>query len=159
MIAAELAAHMKAEGTTLLARLEAIYREHGLYVSSQVNVTRKGAEGQKQIAALMDGLRAKPPSKVGALEVVAVSDYQAQARTAAGGATTKLALPKSNVLAFELAGGSRVIARPSGTEPKCKFYFDVCAPVGRGERMADADARAQASMRALSEAFVAIAGV
>src|SRR5207245_4085184 len=63
-------------------------------------------------------LRAAPPAEVGGVAVLAVGDYQAQQRTARGGAVTPIALPKSNVLAFELEGGSRIIARPSGTEPK-----------------------------------------
>jgi phosphomannomutase len=71
----------------------------------------------------------------------------------ADGNVTRLTLPKSNVLAFELTSGSRIIARPSGTEPKIKFYFDVRALVGQEEAMKDAEARANATMADLSELF------
>jgi phosphomannomutase len=70
---------------------------------------------------------------------------------------TPLSLPKSNVLTFELASGSRIIARPSGTEPKAKFYFDVREEVREGEPVAAATERAAASMRRLADAFVALA--
>jgi phosphomannomutase len=159
LLVAELAAHLRTEGKTLLQQLALLSRAHGLYVSSQVNVIRKGAEGQRQIAALMDALRASPPRKIGAHDVVAVSDYQAQTRTLSDGTRARLALPKSNVLTFDLAGGSRVIARPSGTEPKAKFYFDVCEPVGESESLADAERRANRVMKTLADEFVKIAGV
>jgi phosphomannomutase len=95
---------------------------------------------------------------VGEDEVVAVSDYEARTRTEARSrAVTPLALPKSNVLTFDLASGSRIIARPSGTEPKAKFYFDVREEVGEGEPVAAATERAAAAMRRLADAFVALA--
>jgi phosphomannomutase len=80
-------------------------------------------------------------------------------RTPRGGAPAQLPLPSSNVLTFELAGGSRIIARPSGTEPKIKFYFDVREPMKEGEPVADAKARADALMAELSKAFCVLAGI
>jgi phosphomannomutase len=154
----ELCAVLRTRGRGLLEELEAIHRTYGLFVSSQVNVTKKGAAGLEEIRAIMNGLRAAPPRKIGAHDVVAVSDYEAASRTTlASGEVSKLTLPKSNVLAFDLAGGSRIIARPSGTEPKVKFYFDVREPVAEGEALAAAETRATGMMKALSEAFVAIA--
>jgi phosphomannomutase len=105
----------------------------------------------------MARLRASPPSRVADEEVVAVRDYQAQVSVARGGQRTPLALPKSNVLTFELASGSRIIARPSGTEPKAKFYFDVREPIAEGESLAAGSARAEATMKRLADAFVAMA--
>ncbi|APR81007.1 Phosphomannomutase [Minicystis rosea] len=159
VILAELAAVRWAEKKTLLDELEALARKFGLFVSGQKSLTMPGADGLAQIGEIMKRLRAAPPKRVGDLEVLAVGDYQAQARTAKDGTVTKIALPKSNVLTFELEGGSRIIARPSGTEPKIKFYFDLCEPISAGEAVADAQARAEAKMAELSKAFVAAAGV
>ena len=100
----------------------------------------------------------RSPAKVGDDAVLAVSDYEARTRRlVATGATTSLTLPASNVLALELASGSRIIARPSGTEPKAKFYFDVRQEVRAGESVAEATARAVSEMRKLEAAFGAIA--
>ena len=159
LIFAEMVAAMKARGESVFGKLESLYREYGLFVSSQVNITRKGADGAAEIRALMSALRAKLPSRIGVHEVVSVSDFeQGTRRDMATGVVAPLTLPKSNVLVFDLAGGSRVIARPSGTEPKVKFYFDVREPMAAGEPLATAEARAGATMKAMANAFVAIAG-
>jgi len=157
VVFAELAAVLRAQGTTVLAHLEGLYRRYGLFVSSQVNLTRKGAEGIAELRAIMAKLRKSPPWQVGDHEVVTVRDYQAQVIIAKDGSTKPLTLPKSDVLAFELASGSRIIARPSGTEPKAKFYFDVREPIAEGESFADVNLRAAATMKKLADAFVAIA--
>jgi phosphomannomutase len=160
VLAAEIAAVLRAQGKrTLLDELETIHRRYGLFVSSQLNVTRKGAAGIADIRAIMERLRAAKPAKIGPFDVDAVSDYEAGTRTATGGAVTPLTLPKSNVLTFDLAGGSRVIARPSGTEPKLKIYFDVREAVRQGEPMADAEGRARAAMDAVATAVKGLAGV
>jgi phosphomannomutase len=154
---ADMASGLRARGLTLLDELDAIHRRFGLFVSTQVNLTRKGASGAGEIARLMDRLRAAKPSKVGALAVVAICDYEAQSRTLASGSIQALALPKSNVLSFELEGGSRIIARPSGTEPKVKFYFDVREPMVPTDSSQDASARAHGAMAALVRAFMILA--
>jgi phosphomannomutase len=164
VIAAEMCAVLRSRQKTLLDELEVIHRKYGLYVSSQVNITRKGASGQKEIRELMDRLRVAPPSRVGDLAVEAISDYEAQLRTILGtsekpGSTAPLELPRSNVLAFDLEGGSRIIARPSGTEPKVKFYFDVREVMSDAEPLASAETRAAHKTRALEAAFVKVAGV
>ena len=157
VVFAELTAVLRAQQTTVLAHLEGLYRQYGLFVSSQVNVTRKGAEGIAELRALMARLRKSPPWMVADQEVVSVRDYLGQVIVAKGGATTPLSLPKSDVLAFELASGSRIIARPSGTEPKAKFYFDVREPIAAGEELRAANARAESTMKTLADAFVALA--
>jgi phosphomannomutase len=140
--------------------LEAIARRWGVFTSAQVNVTRKGASGIAAIRAMMDRLRASPPRRIGQDDVLAVSDYDARTRTdLRTGATSALTLPRSNVLAYELASGSRVIARPSGTEPKAKFYFDVREEVdeaGDRDAVAAAGVRARARMERLVAAFTGI---
>jgi phosphomannomutase len=154
---AELTAVLRAQKTTVLAHLEGLYRRYGLFVSSQVNVTRKGAEGIKELRAMMAKLRKDPPWQVAGHQVVSVRDYLGAQIIAKDGSKTPLALPKSDVLAFELASGSRIIARPSGTEPKAKFYFDVREPIAQGEALNTALARAEATMKTLADAVVAAA--
>lgn len=156
LVAADLAAWCKARGTTLLGYLEEVQRAHGLFVAAQANFTLPGASGAAAIAAVMKAFRERPPARVGAHQVGAVNDYQAQARTA-GGAATALSLPRSNVLAYELAGGHRVTLRPSGTEPKIKFYFELREVLAAGEPMAAARARADRALQALQAAFLSLA--
>lgn len=158
VLAADLVSYLASRGTTALARLEAISREHGLYASAQKSHTRAGAAGLAAIAAFMRELRARPPARVGGHAVVATSDYLARERRTSDGACSLLALPPSDVVAFELASGGRVIARPSGTEPKLKIYFDHREIVGAGEPLADARARAAAALRAMAEDFPAPTG-
>lgn len=157
VIFAELTAVLKAKGTTVLAHLDGLYRRFGLFTSGQVNLTKKGATGIAELKAIMAKLRANPPWTVGDQAVASIRDYQRKVTTTADGATTPLDLPASDVLAFMLASGSRIIARPSGTEPKAKFYFDIREPIHGDEPLAAAEARAAATMTVLSEAFMKIA--
>jgi phosphomannomutase len=154
---AELAAVLRADGKTVLDQLEELYRTYGLFVSRQVSQWYRGIDGVEQIASIMQGLRQSPPTSVGAFEVIAIRDYKLQVRTELGGAVTPLELPSSNVLAFDLLGGSRIIARPSGTEPKIKFYFDHCEQVSPSESVVVAEQRANRRMGELAEAFVKLA--
>jgi phosphomannomutase len=154
LVVAEIAAVLRERGQTPLDALDAIARRWGLYTSTQVSVTRKGAAGVAAILSMMTALRTVPPASLGGDEVVAVADYEASVRWDRRlGTRTELTLPKSNVLTLELASGSRVIARPSGTEPKAKFYFDVREAVAPGEPVAAAKARAEAVMKRLADAF------
>jgi phosphomannomutase len=157
VVFAELVASLRARGTTVKGALEELYRTYGLFLSGQVNVTRKGAVGAVEIQKMMTRLRAGLPRRIGSLAVVAVSDYEAQTRRDAEGAAVPLSLPEANVLAFELEGGSRVIARPSGTEPKIKFYVDVCETIRPHEALAQAEARAETTMNRLKAEFVSLA--
>ncbi|MEJ7734682.1 MAG: phospho-sugar mutase [Polyangiaceae bacterium] len=145
-------------GESLLDELAGLARKYGVYLSGQRAITLPGSDGLAKMGAVMAKLREAPPDRVGGLQVVAVSDYQAQVRRE-GGKSSALALPKTNMLALDLEGGSRIIARPSGTEPKIKFYFDVREQVAEGEAAAAAMARAQATLAGLAEDFVRIAGV
>lgn len=156
-IFAELVAVLRTQGTSVHAHLESLYRRFGLFVSSQFNLTRKGAEGAVELRTIMNRLRQSPPWTIGDHQVVAVRDYLGQVRTTKTGEKTALVLPKSDVLTFELEGGSRVIARPSGTEPKAKFYFDVREAMKPDELLATAEARALGVMKKLNDAFVALA--
>jgi phosphomannomutase len=160
LLAAEVAAVLRARGRTIADALDDIARRWGAFASSQFNVTRQGAAGIATIRAMMERLRGSPPSRVADDDVVAVSDYEARARVdMRSGARTVLSLPKSNVLAFELASGSRIIARPSGTEPKAKVYFDVREAVRADERVQAATDRATAKIKALADAFQTLARI
>lgn len=152
VVMAELAAVLRANGKTLLDELESISRKYGLWVSQQVSLTKKGASGAQEIKAMMERLRTSPPARLGPLAVTAFVDVAAGTRTE-GDKVEKIALPKSDVLVFELEGQSRVIARPSGTEPKIKFYFDVRGDVTGDEPFAAAEARAKAKLDDVRDAF------
>ena len=153
VVLAELAALCKTQGKSLFDKLADIQREFGLFAASQKSITLPGSDGAAQIAAMMTRLRASPPSRIGDRKVLALRDVQAGTRTE-GGVTTKLTLPPSNVLVFELEGDARIVARPSGTEPKIKFYLELKEQVGAGESMATARTRAYAALAVLQAAFL-----
>ncbi len=155
---AELAAHAALEGEDVLDRLEALYRKVGLYLSRQDGFTAPGADGHARIRETMARLRREPPDAIGSRRVLARRDYLRGVRTPSEGKAEPLALPSSDVLAFELEGGSRVIARPSGTEPKIKYYFDLREQVAQDESLDAARSRAEARLDELAASFVELAG-
>jgi len=155
--AAAVFAELAASGD-VLRRLEDLFRRYGLYVSGQSGFTAEGASGQATIRETMERLRSAPPRSIGGRAVVAMRDYLAGRRTAADGKTTTLELPASDVLGFDLEGGSRVIARPSGTEPKIKYYFDVCEPVSPKESIDEARDRARRILDEMARDFATLAG-
>jgi phosphomannomutase len=139
---AELAAWNRARGRSVLDHLDDVYRRVGLFVTEQVSLTRPGSDGLAQIRDAMTRFRAAPPAALAGHPVETVVDLT----SGAGG------LPPSDVLVFKLAGGRRVIMRPSGTEPKLKNYYEVRIEVRPGEPLADARARGQAELAALRDA-------
>lgn len=151
---AEMAAYLRSQGRSVLDELEIMYRKYGLFLSRQVSRWHRGLDGAEKIQSIMAALRSAPPARVVDLDVLAVRDYQQQVRRDRDGTTSTLDLPRSNVLAFELAGGSRIVARPSGTEPKIKFYFDYRESVAQGESMQTAEARANVRLETLVTAFL-----
>jgi len=155
MMVAELAAVAKSRGRTLLGELGEIQRRFGIFAASQKSLTLPGAQGHAQIAAIMGAFRGRPPASIGAHAVAAVRDLQAGTRTPRGGAPEALSLPSSNVIVYELEGDARVILRPSGTEPKIKFYFEVKALIQDAEPIDAARARARTELDALQAAFLA----
>ncbi|MFO0684620.1 MAG: phospho-sugar mutase [Sandaracinus sp.] len=157
LVFADLAAWCRSRGTTVLGEMDAMARRYGLYLSRQVSVTMKGQDGAAQIAQIMSAVRAAPPSALAGKEVDAILDLEARARIR-GETREPLALPSSNALALELEGGHRVMLRPSGTEPKIKYYFDVVERVKEGESVEAARARGEKELSALVEAFVAMVG-
>lgn len=157
LVAAELAAVMRAEDKTLLDRLEDLARRYGLFVSGQKAITMPGADGLSAIGAIMSALRRERPSHVGSAKVTAFTDYKARIRVK-DGVESPIDSPPSNVVVLDLEGGSRIIARPSGTEPKIKFYFDLREEMREGEPVRAAEERANATMKALMDAFSALTG-
>jgi len=146
LIVAELAAWNRARGKTLLDHLDEVYRRIGLFLTEQVSLTRPGADGLASIRAAMARFRASPPQAIGGHPVIEIVDLDA-----GGGG-----LPRSDVLIFRLAGGRRVIMRPSGTEPKLKSYYEVRIEVGADEVMTSAQARGRAELSALRDAHQAM---
>ena len=122
----EMAAYEKDAGKSLFTKLVELYNEYGLFREHLISITKKGRDGQAQIAEMMDRFRNNPPSTLGGVPVVGLYDYEKrEAKDLANGQICDIDLPKSNVLQFVLEDGSKISARPSGTEPKIKFYFSV----------------------------------
>ena len=122
----EMAAYEKEKGRSLYEKMIDLYVEYGLYKEQLISITKKGMDGQQQIAAMMDGYRSNPPKLINGLKVVELLDYELQKGVnPQTGEEWAIDLPKSNVLQFILEDGSSISARPSGTEPKIKFYFSV----------------------------------
>ncbi len=144
MCLCEVAAWCKKQGITLWDQMINLYEKYGYYKETQYAITMKGIDGSRQIAALMDKLRSNPPKRFGELEVVRMRDYDLDKVTdMATGEVTPTGLPQSNVLYFDLTNDSWCCARPSGTEPKIKFYMGV-----KGNNLEDA----QKKVDALTEA-------
>ena len=122
----EMAAVEKEKGKSLFDKMIEMYLQYGFYLESLISITKKGINGSKEIAAMMEGYRTNPPSTINNSKVVELLDYELQiGKNLFTGETWTINLPKSNVLQFILADGSKISARPSGTEPKIKFYFSV----------------------------------
>jgi phosphoglucomutase len=131
---AEMTAWAKEQGMGVFDLLTEVYKEFGFYKESLISITRKGKAGAEEIQQMMKELRANPPKTIQGSPVTKLYDYQSSEVTdLASGVKEKLDFPKSNVLQFTTADGTKVSARPSGTEPKIKFYFSVKAPLESAE--------------------------
>ena len=127
-LSCEMAAYEKSKGRTLFDKLVDLCLQYGFYKESLVSVTKKGMNGAKEIADMMEGYRSNPPLNIDGGAVKELLDYELQVgKNLLTGASWTINLPKSNVLQFVLADGTKISARPSGTEPKIKFYFSVNA--------------------------------
>ncbi len=125
-ILCEMAAYEKSKGRTLFDKMIELYIQYGFYYENLISITKKGMNGQAEIAKMMEDYRQAPPTSIDGEAVVTLLDYELQVgKNLETGATWKINLPKSNVLQFITAKGSKISARPSGTEPKIKFYFSV----------------------------------
>ena len=148
LVVAELAAYYRSRGLTLADGIEEIYKEYGYYAEKTISVTLSGVDGAEQIKAIMAKFRNNAPKEWNATEITVVEDFKAQISTAADGTVTALTTPPSDVLKYTLADGSWIAVRPSGTEPKIKFYIAVV-----GESNEDSQAKI-ANIEAEINAFV-----
>ncbi len=137
---AEMAANAKAQGRTVLQQLEAIHREFGQYQERLISITKKGRSGAQEIADMMTALRNDPPKTLAGSPVIVAIDHSNSTQTdLRTGATSSTELPGSNVLQFITEAGDKVSARPSGTEPKIKFYFSVRTTTGESHAATKAE--------------------
>ena len=148
LVVAELAAYYRSRGLTLADGIEEIYKEYGYYAEKTISVTLSGVDGAEQIKAIMAKFRNNSPKEWNATAITVVEDFKAQTATAADGTVTNLITPPSDVLKYTLADGSWIAVRPSGTEPKIKFYIAVV-----GETNEDSQAKI-ANIEAEINAFV-----
>lgn len=148
LVVAELAAYYRSRGLTLADGIEEIYKEYGYYAEKTISVTLSGVDGAEQIKAIMAKFRNNAPKEWNATAITVVEDFKAQTATAADGTVTNLTTPPSDVLKYTLADGSWIAVRPSGTEPKIKFYIAVV-----GESNEDSQAKI-ANIEAEINAFV-----
>ena len=148
LVVAELAAYYRSRGLTLADGIEEIYKEYGYYAEKTISVTLSGVDGAEQIKAIMAKFRDNGPKEFNATTITVVEDFKAQTSTAADGTVTALTTPPSDVLKYTLADGSWIAVRPSGTEPKIKFYIAVV-----GESNEDSQAKI-ANIEAEINAFV-----
>jgi phosphomannomutase len=156
LVFADMAAFCRARGETVLDYLEGIHRRFGLYVSAQRSVTLPGSEGVAAIGRIMEAFRGRPPEAIGASRIVRRADLSTGVEIdCATGTRSKTDLPPSNVIVYELDGGSRILLRPSGTEPKIKYYFEAVTSIDPEEPISAASERGQARLDALIAGFLA----
>ena len=140
MALCEAAAYYKTKGMTLWDAMVDMYERFGYYKDDIQAITLKGIEGLAKIQEILETLRKEPPVKIGAYEVLKARDYQADTiKDLATGEVTGTGLPNSNVLYYDLTDDAWLCVRPSGTEPKVKFYYGV-----KGTSLEDADAKSEA---------------
>ena len=148
LVVAELAAYYRSRGLTLADGIEEIYKEYGYYAEKTISVTLSGVDGAEQIKAIMAKFRNNAPKEWNGTAISVIEDFKEQTSTAADGSVTALTTPPSDVLKYTLADGSWIAVRPSGTEPKIKFYIAVV-----GETNEDSQAKI-ANIEAEINAFV-----
>ncbi|MEI0488982.1 phospho-sugar mutase [Brachyspira pulli] len=137
LMLAEVLAYCKDNNMTLADYLESIYEKYGYFYEETISITKKGADGAKAIADLMTYYRNNLPKEISGVEVVSISDYEKkEVYDNTGKKINDITLPKSNVLQYILADKTKITIRPSGTEPKIKFYFEVCVKESKDKRLA-----------------------
>ncbi len=138
---AEIAAYAKSKGTTMWGMLKDLYLQHGVFQEELVSITLKGVDGVAQIQSMMSRLRNNPPQTLGGVALAELHDVKAgTCKNMISGEVTSLPYPSSDVLQFILTDGSKISARPSGTEPKIKFYFSLRKEVCSAAEIAEAQA-------------------
>ena len=147
MMLCEVAAYYKLQGKTLWDAMVELYEKYGYYKEDLATVTLKGIDGSQKITAMMNAFRENPPKELGGFKVLACRDYKSDCRRdMITGETTSTGLPTSNVLYYELENNAWCCVRPSGTEPKIKYYFGV-----KGENFKDAEEKLETLKKAMTE--------
>ena len=151
---AEICAWAKDQGKTLYDVLMEIYVEYGFSKETTVNVVKPGKSGAEEIKAMMDNFRANPPKEIGGSAVSLIKDYKTLELTDAQGNVSKLDMPEtSNVLQYFTVDGTKISVRPSGTEPKIKFYIEVKGEMGCPKCYASANAEAEKKVEAVRKSL------
>lgn len=147
---AEMTAWAKDQGLTVFDLLTQVYKKYGFYLEDLVSMTKKGKEGAEEIQAMMAGFRSNPPATIAGSKVVKTCDYQSsEEKNMLTGDVTSIDLPQSNVLQFFLEDGAKISARPSGTEPKIKFYISVNMPLDKEANQASVRASLEEKIEAI----------
>ena len=154
LLMADLAARCRSRGSSLLAQREAMWRRYGLYMSRQISEVFEGRDPGTQMSEVMRRHREELPSNIAGLDVTACLDVERGIRILPDGTEVALGLPRSDLLVFELEGGHRAMLRPSGTEPKLKYYVDVRIAIDPGESVATARERGQSLLDSIAGHFV-----
>ncbi|MGO3707647.1 MAG: phospho-sugar mutase [Mesonia hippocampi] len=154
LLACEIAAQAKAEGKTLLDKLNQLYLKHGLYQEYLISLVKKGISGAQEIKNIMHKLRENPPLDFNGIKTTLIEDYQtSQRKDLTNNTNSALSIPSSNVLIFYLEDGTKIAARPSGTEPKIKFYISVNTTVNTTEQLATKQNELTKKIQAISAFF------
>ena len=141
LLMCEIAAQAKENNSSVYQYLQQLYVDFGFYKEHLISLTKKGIEGANEIKQMMIDLRDNPVSEINGQRVIMVEDYQnSTAKNLLTGETESLTIPKSDVLIYYLEDGSKICARPSGTEPKIKFYFSVNTAIENVEEIPAAEA-------------------
>ena len=135
LLSCEIAALLKNDGHTMYSKLQEIHMRHGLFKERLISLTKKGINGVKEINKIMEEFRNNPPIKIDESVIVKTDDFQSSISTDNNKFKTEITLPKSNVLIFNSDDGTKVALRPSGTEPKIKFYFSVNTSYNKSESL------------------------
>ena len=152
LIFAEILAYCKDNNITLADYLESLYEKYGYFYEETISITKKGADGAKAIEDMMTYYRNNMPKEISGVEVVHISDYEKKEVYANDGKKIKdITLPKSNVLQYILKDNTKITIRPSGTEPKIKFYFEVCVKESRDKRVSVAKEKVESFKKFIKE--------
>jgi phosphoglucomutase len=151
---AETAAWAKDQGMTMYEMLINIYHEYGFYLEDLISITKKGKSGAEEIQKMMDDYRSNPPREIKGIKVLLMKDYKLRKETnLSTGEEKVIELPKSDVLQFFLEGGSKITVRPSGTEPKIKFYFGVKGLLPDKSKFEEVNAKMRIELNEMIEAL------
>ena len=148
LLACEVAAYAKQSGSSFYEELLGIYVKNDFYKEHLISITKKGMDGAAEIQQMLSDMRNNPITEVDGEKIESLSDYQASTKkNIITGEVTDIDMPKSNVLIYQTASGTRIAARPSGTEPKIKFYFSVNAPLDAAENAEKIEAELDAKIQ------------